>query len=452
MSEGLDMAETAAPLVKTDLHGALTYDPDAAITGKMRRALWGIGLLIVVVIVGGALIPIGAAVIATGQVGVEGHIKRVSHQFGGIVDAIMVKDGSHVRRDQVLMRLDDSVSGVDATLSSSSVDELKAKLARLDAERLSRSSIRFPTDLLARHDAAAQRAMADEQRLFDMRNRQMDGEVALRRTQIRQAREEIASYRAQIGMLREQEVLIRPELEGLQKLYEKQLVTLGRKSQLERTAVQLRGNIAALAANIAGTEAKVSQAETEIIQIGQRRLADAGSEHEDVKMALNQQQVRSVSAGDMQRRTVIRAPVEGVVEKLRFHSLGEVVRPGDQLMEIVPRNDILVIDGAVSASDIDQVRVGQAARIRFSAFNVRTTPEVDGKVIFVAEDQTTSEDNQRSFYTVRLAIDREAVQRAGMALKPGMPTEIFISTGTRSMLSYLTKPLLDQMALTFRDN
>ncbi|MEJ7933127.1 HlyD family type I secretion periplasmic adaptor subunit [Sphingobium sp. AN558] len=431
---------------------SMAYDPDIAIARKSRHALWAVLALIMVLVIGGALIPIGAAVIASGRIGIEGRVKRISHQYGGTVATIAVTDGSSVSQGQALIRLDDSVSSVDATLSSSSADELRAKLARLDAERLSLPAIRFPDDLLRRRDASARRAMADEARLFAVRNRQMSGEIALLRTRVVQAREEIASYRAQIAALREQGVLIQPELEGLRKLYEKQLVTIGRKSQLERAAVQIQGSIAALSANIAGTEAKVAEAETEILQTAQRRRAEAGVEHEELKVALNQQDVRRASAGEAQNRMVIRAPVDGVVEKLRVHSPGELVRPGDQLMEIVPRNDILVVEGVVAPSDIDQVRVGQPARIRFSAFNVRTTPEITGKVIFVASNETTSEDNQRSFYTVRLAIDRRAVADAGLALRPGMPAEIFISTGSRSMLSYVTKPLVDQMALAFRDN
>lgn len=428
------------------------YDPSQNVQNKMRVVLIAIAALVLGFGVAGTLIPIGGAVIASGQVGVESHVKKIAHPSGGVISEILVQNGQHVRKGEILMRFDDKVTGADAQYSSLSVDQMLAQRARLEAERLGASSITFPRELL-RDDGSARRAMADEEKLFRIKRAEQSGMSAQLQARIAQYQQQISAYEAQIKALEDQTKLIEPERKGVKELWDKDLVTISRLNQLERTAVDMQGNIGALRANIAQTQARITEAREQIIQMNQTRRSEAGTELGQLNGNLNQQQVRSVSATDAQDRSVVRAPYDGVVDKLAFNTVGGVVRPAEVIMEVVPDADQLLVEGAVSPNDIDQVRVGQKARIRFTAFNNTATPEITGEVTVVAADRSTDAEGKVSFFPVRVRIDDKQLARyPELALKPGMPAELFIETGNRSMISYITKPLRDQFARAFRDN
>lgn len=432
--------------------------PDAAddglraIDAKLRTSLIAVGVLVFGFGGAAALIPIGGAVVGSGQVGVESRIKRIAHPTGGTIAELKVDNGDHVNRGDVLMRLDDQVSGTDARLSTLSVDQLLAQRARLEADRVGAAAVRWPAELATRDDAGARQAMADEAKLFRVRRQE---EAALRaqlQARLSQYRRQNDGYAAQIAALRRQTELIAPEREGVQSLYKRGLVTITRLNQLERTAVDLNGSIAALQAQIAQTEARMAEANEQLIQLGQTRRAEAGTQLASVNAALNQQQVRSVSAGDQHDRSIIRAPYSGTVDKLAFATIGDVVKPAETIMAIVPDQDRLLVEAMVSPTDIDQLRTGQKARIRFTALNTAVTPEIPGRVIFVAPERTSDEATRQSFYAVRVEVDEGALRRTpNVALKAGMPAEVFIETGSRSMLSYIFKPLRDQLQRAFRD-
>lgn len=430
----------------------IPYDPAEHIRRKMRTAWIAIAVLLLGFLVGGVLIPIGGAVIASGQIGVESHIKRIAHPTGGVIASISAENGMHVRKGQVLIRFDDTVTGADAEFSSLSVDQLLAQRARLEAERLGSGRIIFPKALM-RSDESARKAMADEEKLFVIRRTEQAGLVAQLNARIRQNDQQISAYQAQIGALEKQSVLIEPERKGVKELWDKDLVTISRLNQLERTAADMQGSISALRANIAQTQARITESREQIIQLGETRRSDAGTRLSEINGTLNQQQVRSVSATDARERSLVRAPYDGIVDKLAFNTIGGVVRPAEVMMEIVPDTDEMTVEGSVSPADIDQVRVGQKARIRFTAFNNTATPEIRGEVVQVAADRSTDPEGKVSFYPVRVTIDADQLKKyPELALRPGMPAELFIETGERTMISYITKPLRDQFERAFRDN
>jgi HlyD family secretion protein len=335
--------------------------------------------------------------------------------------------------------------------SSLGVEQLLAEQARLEAERLGAPSIRFPPQLVAADTPGARRAMQDAQRLFAIRRSeeaQMRAQIA---AQIEQLNDEIAGYNAQIGSLRQQMALIEPERRSVQELWDQQLVTISRLNELERTAADLEGNIAALEARIASTRARISEAQEQAIQMRESRRAEAGQALTEANIALNQQQVRSVAAGDQQYRSEIRAPYSGTVEKLAFAAVGEVVRPAEPIMEIVPDGDRMVVEAMVAPEDIDQVRIGQDALVRFTSFNQAATPEIEGEVTYVATDRTENPEGNQTFFMVRIEVDQEELGREQLTLRSGMPAEVHIRTGYRSLLSYVFKPLRDQFARAFRD-
>ncbi|NKJ43845.1 MULTISPECIES: HlyD family type I secretion periplasmic adaptor subunit [unclassified Novosphingobium] len=399
-----------------------------------------------------AIVPIGGAVIGGGQVGVESRVKRIAHPTGGVITAIAVINGQHVRQGELLMRLDDRVTGADATYSNLTVEQLLAQKARLEAERLGLGQVVFPPQLTGSANPSARKAMADEQHLFAMRQTeegQLRAQLAARVVQYNQ---QITGLQAQIDALRQQRHLIEPERQGVRDLWDKQLVTINRLNQLERTAVDIDGQVAQLQSQIAQTRARITEAQEQSIQTVQTRRVQAGTDLAQVNTSLNQQQLRNVSASDQKDRSEIRAPYSGTIEKIAFAAIGDVVRPAEPIMEIVPDHDVMVVEASISPTDVDQVRVGQAARVRFSAFNRAATPEIPGRVVYVATDRTDNQETRQAYYTVRIEVDQGAIQREGLALRSGMPAETYIETGNRSLLSYVTKPLRDQFMRAFRDN
>jgi HlyD family secretion protein len=419
---------------------------------NLKRALALAGGMFVLLLILAAVIPVGAAVIGNGSVGVETRVKRIAHPTGGVIGAILVANGEHVREGQLLMRLDDRVSGADALYSGLTVQQLLAQRARLEAERLDRPAIVFPPELLAANSDSARTAMADETHLFRMRAQEAAQVRAQLAARVAQHQQEIRALQSQIASVHQQRNLIEPELKGVRELWDRRLVTIGRLNQLERSAVDLDGSAGAFSARIAQVRARITEAQEQSIQIGQQRRVQAGTELAQVNTALNQQRLRSVAASDQKDRSAIRAPYSGTVEKIAFAAIGDVVRPAEPIMDIVPDRDTMVVEAAISPADIDQVITGQQARVRFSSFNRAVTPEITGKVVYVAADLSENPDARASFYMARIALDLAAIKREGLDLRSGMPAEVYIETGHRSLLSYAAKPLRDQMARAFRDN
>ena len=431
----------------------LLDDPDSDLKAKGKWVLIGVGALVLAIVLLSSVVTIGGAVVGPGELEVETKIKRISHATGGIVSEIFVSDGDRVTEGQPLLNLDTTVTGVSAELSGEEVDRLLARRARLEAEREARGGIAFPQELTSRNDDSARAAMAQEARLFNLKRQERANLRSQLNERIRQFNEQIESYNRQISAIRQQAALIEPERQNVRELWEENLVTINRLNQLERTAVDLEGNAASLEANVAQVRARISETREQMIGLDQAARAQAGQELTQVQAALADQTVRSVSAGDALEKSTLRAPHDGVVDKLAYHTIGSFVPPAEQIMEIVPEDDRLMVEARVSPADIDQIRTGQSARVRFTAFNLQTTPEFRGTVDFVSAERADDERTGQSFYRVRIQIDEEDIEgNQGLELLPGMPTETYIETGDRTLMSFLLKPLRDQITRAFREN
>lgn len=449
MSQLMTLSPASLQAVGTIDH----YDPDAELHGKLPRVA-GVAAAMLVVLLGcSALVPMRGAVVGSGQVNVASHVKQIAHPQGGTVAAILVHNGQHVRKGQILLRLDDRVTSADAEMSTLGVDQLLAQKARLEAEQSNAPVIRFPAALANRNDAAAHRAMDEERQAFALRRAEQGSMAGQLQARLSQTRQQIGGYQSQIASLRRQSNLLEVERKGIQSLYERKLVTISRYNQLERQAAEIAGSIGSIQAQIAQAHGQMSEIGEQLLQLGGTRRADAGTQLAAINAQLNQQRVRAVSATDTQDRTVVRANQDGVVDKLALSTIGGVVRPAETLMVIVPAGDAMVVEGVVSPTDIDQIRAGQPVRVRLSSLSTAATPELTGRLSYVGADPVVDERTGQSHFPVRVTIDPGSMdQRTRGQLKPGLPSEIFIQTGERSMLSYLTKPLRDQFALSFRDN
>jgi HlyD family secretion protein len=292
--------------------------------------------------------------------------------------------------------------------------------------------------------------LAAEATLFQARATARDGQKGVLRNRIGQLNEEIGGLEAQVGSKAKQLELIAGELTGVQELYNKQLVPLARLTALQRESARIDGERGQLVSSIAETKAKIGEAQLQSIRIDQDFRTDVVKELGEAKGKEAELVERAVAARDLLERIELRAPVAGIIHQLTVHTIGGVIRAGDTIMEVVPDTDDLQIEAHLPPADIDQVHVGQKTFTRFPAFNQRTTPQVAGVVSYVSADTSREQNGNASYFTVRVTLpDEERRRLAGLQLVSGMPAEIFMQTGSRTMLSYLFKPITDQLRRAF---
>jgi len=433
-------------------------DSNLIVPGPSIRRHIVIGLAAIILVGGGisgwaAATSISGALIAPGSVVVESNAKKVQHPTGGVVGDILVSNGKQVTAGDLLVRLDETMTRANLQIVSKALDELTARRARLRAERDGAEEVAWPAAFAdRREDRDVIELMADERRLFDLRRTTRIGQKRQLGERIAQLKEEAAGIVAQQAAKSKELVLVENELEGVRQLWDKKLIQMTRLTALEREAARLDGERAQLIATAAQSRGKVSEIELQISQIDRELASEVGRELREIDGKASEYAERKIAAEDQLRRIDIRAPIAGTVHELNIHTVGGVIGPGEQLMLIVPSSEELTVEARVAPQDIDQVRVGQLASLRFSAFNQRTTPEIDGVVSRVSADVTTEPRTGMSYYTTRIAIPAKQLKRLGdVRLVPGMPVEAFIKTDDRTVASYLVKPLSDQVARAFRE-
>ena len=415
------------------------------------------GLAAVALLAGGvgglaATTELGGAVIAPGTMVVDMNVKKVQHPTGGVVGELRVRDGDRVKSGDIVVRLDETITRANLAIVVKSLNELHARLARLEAERDNSAAVQFPAELLARSaDPEVKRVIDGERNLFQLRRKASIGQKQQLRERIQQLREEIQGITGQVAARKREIELIGEELVGVRDLWRKNLVQIQRVTALERDAARLEGARGQLIAATAQSKGRISEIELQIIQIDQDLHSEVAKELREVQAKIAELVERKVTAEDQLKRIDIRAPQDGLVHQLAVHTVGGVITPGETMMLIVPEADNLTVEAKLNPQDIDQVQPGQKAVLRFSTFNQRTTPELNGMVIRVSADLTTDKQTGVSYYTVRISIPEAEVARlGGLKLLPGMPLEAFIQTGDRTVLSYLMKPMTDQIARSFR--
>jgi HlyD family secretion protein len=417
-----------------------------------------VGLAIVLVLGGGlggwaATAEISGALIAPGSVVVESNVKKVQHPTGGVVGEVRARDGDVVNAGDIVVRLDDTVTKASLAIVTKNLDGLWARAARLQAEQQGLDQILFPKMLLDRAaDPDVKTVIASETKLFDVRVNGRVGQKAQLRERITQLNEEIAGLSAQERAKDQEIALVEKELRGVRDLYEKHLVQISRLTTLERDAARLNGERAQYIASRAQARGKITETELQIIQVDKDMVSDVSKDLRETNDKIGEFVERKVTAEDQLRRVDIRAPQHGMVLQSSVHTVGGVITAGDAIMMIVPQADDLQVEAKVNPQDIDKLQIGQKTLLRLSAFNQRTTPELNGVVSRVSPDVTTEQRTGQSYYTIRVSMAPQEIARLGdVKLIPGMPVEAFVQTGDRTMLSYLVKPLSDQLKRTFRE-
>lgn len=411
-----------------------------------------VGVLMFIVFGWGTLSEISGAVIAPGKLVVDSNVKKVQHPTGGVVGDLLVKDGDRVKKGEIVVRLDETQARTSLAIVTKALDEMEARQARLEAERDGADKVVFPADLMARDsEPELAQAMKSEQRLFELRRSAREGQKAQLLEQIDQLRQQIAGNDEQIAAKSKEIEWNQQELGGIRGLWKQNLVPFNRVTTLERDSARLHGERGALAASIAQAKGRISEIQLKILQIDEDLRTEVGKELAEIRGKRAELTERRVAAEDQLKRIDLVAPQDGKIFQQSVHTIGGVIQAGEVLMLVVPDADELIIEAKVAPQDIDQIHVGQQAVVQFAAFNRRTTPELNGEVIGIGADITQDDKRNEAFYAVRIRIpDKEMARLEGLQPMAGMPVEVFIKTSPRTVVSYLTKPLREQLDRAFR--
>jgi HlyD family secretion protein len=424
---------------------------------SIRRHLIVAGLAVFLLLggVGGwsALSHIKGAVVAVGTVMVEGNVKRVQHREGGIVGEIRVDDGDRVVEGAVLVTLDATTTRANLAIIENQLDQASARRMRLLAEREGGEALEVPQAFVLRGDQPEIRELIEgETALFEARRRTLQGQRRQLRERIRQIGQESEGLTARLAAKDDEIVLVGQELDGVNRLYEQAMIPFPRVAELRRMRAQLAGERGQLVAEIARAATRIAETELQILQLDEDRLSETLGELRQVEAQMIELGERRIAALDELARVEIRAPQNGFVHELSVHTIGGVIGPGETVMTIVPDVGRLLVEARIEAADIDQVAIGQIATLRLSAFNQRTTPEIEGRIRTISADLSRDPQTGEAWYLARIDIGPGELARLdGLALLPGMPVEAFVQTGERTPLSYILKPLTDHIARAMRE-
>lgn len=416
---------------------------------KSIRFYERLGLAVVLVGVGGAgawaaFSSLSSAVVAPAVVVVESSAKKVQHLEGGIIAATLVRNGDHVSEGDILVKLDDTEARANLQIYASQLAELNARHDRLVAERDGRTDIDVGGDPA---NVSLERAQA---KLLKARMDVRLGKKQQLTERIGQLEEEVTGLSAQMESKDRQIALITKESDSLRVLREQRLVTESRWLALERESARLDGERGQLASDIARTKVQIGETRLQLIAVDQNFLSDVLAELRDVEAKVNELTEKVAAVRMRLLRIDIKAPQSGVVHKLTATTVGGVVGAGEVIAEIIPE-DRLVLEGHVDPGSIDRLHFDQRVVVRFPTLNHRLTPEVGGTVTMISPDVRQDSPNQPPYYLVRVTLHEGASLRSSHQLKPGMPAELQFQTGERSALSYLVKPLADQMNRALRE-
>lgn len=425
------------------------------------RKFRNVGLAIIVLVFGvlgawAAFAPLESAALSPGVITVESYRKTVQHLEGGIVKSIAVHDGDLVSRNQTLLTLDDTQVRAQLEVLRGQYYIAAAQDARLRAQRDNQAQVVYPPELINRQkdDTRIHGAIQTQNQTFMARKTALDNETALYQRQVEQLRAKAAGLKSQRQSREHLVESYRGELQDFSDLLKEGFTEKQKVRELERNLSQSEGQLGELQADIAATELQVGETQLKIVQLHKDLQREVAKELSDVESELFELREKIQSLEATFKRTTVLAPESGMVMGLTIHTLGAVIPPGGRLLDIVPQNEKLIVEARVSPMDIDRVKVGQTAEVRFSAFKSRDTPKVEGKLISLSADRM-QEDNRpdaQPYYLARVEVSSDGIRDLAqnhLELIPGMPAEVLINTGARTFLDYLTRPLTDTFARSF---
>jgi HlyD family secretion protein len=429
-------------------------DADSGIYSIRSRVLGGFvvtGLLIGGIFGWASQAEVAGAVVVTGEVAVDRNLRVVQHRDGGIVQEILAQAGDSVAQGDILIRLD---ARMERAILHGKIAEFSIRKNRLEAQRDLQDNFIRPTlleDLITPKETI-DTIFAGEQRIFEgslasYKSRKEQLELA-----IEQVENEIKGLEARLEAKEDEIELVSTENDRIQHLSDRNLTVRNTVFSIHRENVRLKGEHGEILSSLGRARSRISELELDILSMEEKARTDAQTELREVETLLSELRERRLLVEDTLSRTDIRAPISGQINDLNINSVGGVISPAEVLATIVPEDANLVFSARVPAVQIEQVDANREARLRFSAFEQNETPEILGKVSYVAAAATRDQATGADFYQMKVAVEPDQLALlGGRALRPGMPLEIYITTSERTALSYLVKPFQDQLARAFRE-
>ncbi len=425
-----------------------------------RHYRW-LGLIVLAILVGvlgiwGGLAPLSSAIPASGKVSVSSSNRIIQHLEGGIVKAILVRDGDTVKASQKLIDLDSTQANAQLEIVLSQYYENLGLESRLIAERDGRASIAFSPEMDTMAFPSARTLIMDaQQREFNARRQQLSDEKQILLERMEGYRNQIAGLEAIIESKSVLSGSYEDEIAEWEVLYQQQLIDKIRLRDIKREKVRTDGEIANAKSEIARLKAQISETEAQITAQKQNFHKEVVAELSDVQARLADNRARLAALRDTLQRTSIVAPVDGVVTNMQIHTLGGVIPPGKPIMEIVPEGELLVIEGKVAATEIANVHSGLRAEIRFPGFaHIKSLNVVTGEVIHIAPDAVMDEDTRALYYPVKIRVTYEGQQellRNHLSIQPGIPADVMIVTASRTFLDYIIQPFKNMFVRAFNE-
>ncbi len=397
---------------------------------------------------------INGAVIAPATIVSESYSKKVQHREGGNVSRILVKDGDVVQAGQDMILLDPTETKAELGIIDGQLNEYLVRKARLEAQRDTLKKMTLPVVLANRaQDPSLVEILKGQNRLLESTMQTAESKKSQLKEQLGQLKDQIVGISAQLSSGKKQLDLIAQEVKNLRELQHKGLVPASRVMSMDRESARIEGEQGQQTASKAGAEAKMGEVKLQIIQVDEEVRNQALIDLRDADTKIAELSERRISAASRLSRMSIKAPITGTIYQLSIHTEGGVIAPNETIMMVLPQGDDLVLQAQVSPTDIDHVHMGQPAKIRFTAFSARVTPEIAAEVTSVAADTSRNDAQSPPYYAIRLTITAEELKKLGdNKLKPGMGAEAFIQTESRSPFSYLVKPLVEQWKHSMRES
>jgi len=394
--------------------------------------------------------PIDGAALATGVVTVKSHKKTVQHLDGGLVSQLFVKDGDIVKEGDLLLSLDGTENKAQLEIARDQFITLTAQVARLEAERDGKPAVVYPSALSDETDPRIAEAKKTEDQVFLARKNAHEGEMSVLKQRISQLNSKIVGLKGQRASKQELAASYGEEAQDLKELLAEGFADKQRLRDTERNHALNNGEISALSSEIAASQIQIGETQLEILQLEKKFQEEVASKLSEAQTNLYDVNQRILAIKDKVVRVDIKAPVSGRVMGLSVHTLGGVILPGHPILDIVPQKEELIIDAQVSPLDIDRVSIGLVAEVRFTAFKQALTPVIEGKVINLSADRFVEEKTGMPYYQAQVELTPESYQKMShLELVPGMPVEVLIKTGERTVFEYLTQPVTNAFARAF---
>ena len=392
-----------------------------------------------------AIAKLDSAVFAPGTISLEGNRKVVQHLEGGIVSEILVDEADSVSQGDILIKLSDVEARSNLDVITTRLDVAKITEARLLAERELADTIVLPDDLRKADSATTQSAFKDQADLFQDRRSILKSRTDILAVRVEQTNTQIEGLELQKSALERRLANFNEMIERMRSGQEKGLIQTNILSQREDDLIQIEASLGRVISEIAQAKNSINETHFEKLQVEQEYKERANSELERVRAEIAELEQRAKVVEDVLTRTDIRAPGSGTIQDLKVHTVGSVIQAGQVLMELVPEDEELLINARVSPRDIDNVAPGLQTEVRFTAFKTKLTPIMLGQVQSVSNDVITPENPQEMpYYLARIEVIEEDIpEEISGRLTPGMPADVIITTGERTVVNYIVSPLMD---------